>query len=119
MQQIDVLSDDARQAVSFPLPDGTDISFVFTYRPGIQRWSMDLSHPLLTLNGYNLCVHPNLLRPWKNLISFGIAILSSTGLDPMNATDFLDGTCTINILSADEVEQVETEVLAPIALDYP
>lgn len=115
MQQLNNLSDDARQQVVFPLSDGTSISFVFTYRPGIQRWSMDLDHPNLELHGYNLSLGPNILRPWKNVISFGIAILGTSGLDPINSTDFLDGTCTVNILSAAEVQQVETDVLTPAA----
>lgn len=119
MQELNVITDDADQNLIFPLPDGTSVQLEFIYRPGIQRWAMNVVHPLLTIKGLMLSVQPNILRPWKNLIPFGIAILTATGLDPILATDFLDGSCTVNILSASEVQQVETDVLAPIPLVNP
>lgn len=113
MQTLNNLSDDADQLVTFVLPDGSILQLEFFYRAGIQRWTLDLTHDLLTLRGFNLTVGPNILRPWKNLISFGIAIISTTGLDPINSTDFLDGTVTVNMLSAAEVALVETDLLTP------
>lgn len=119
MQQLNNITDDADQVMIFPLPDGTNLQLEFVYRPATQRWTLNLIHPTLTLNGYNLVQSPNILRPWKNVTSFGIAVTSVNGLDPMNATDFLDNTCQISILSAAEVAQVETDILAPVRLVNP
>lgn len=116
MQTLNNLTDDADQLMTMVMPDGTAITMEFNYRPAIQRWALSLSTPGLTLNGYNLKQGPNILRPWRNVIPFGIAILSSTGVDPINVGDFLNGTVTVNMLTADEVQQVENEMLAPLAL---
>ena len=119
MQQLNNLTDDADQLTTVTLPDGSPLQLELVYRPAVQRWFLSLSHATLTLNGYGIAVGPNILRPWKNVITFGIAILSATGLDPINVTDFQDGTVTVNILSSDEVAQVESDILAPLPLVNP
>ena len=117
MQQLNSFSDNADQIVSFPLADGTTVTMEWIYRAGSQRWTINIQHPSLTLNGVNVCVGPNILRQWRNLIPFGIAVTSSTGLDPINATDLEDGTVSIFMLDAAEVDQVESEILAPIPVE--
>lgn len=119
MQQLNNLSDDANQLVTYVLDDGSTVQMTFVFRPAIGRWTVDVSHSEVTLYGVNVCLSPNMLRQWKNIIPFGIAILSNNGLDPFQITDFIDGTVTVNMLSADEVQQVETDILAPIALVNP
>ena len=105
--------------MTFTLDDGSLLQMEFIYRPAIQRWSVNIVHPLLELYGYNLCVQPNILRPWRKLIPFGIAISSLNGLDPINVTDLSDGSVSIFVLSAAEVAQVETDILGPIPLVNP
>lgn len=119
MQLLDNINDAADQLMTVPLPDGSSAQLEFFYRPGTQRWTLDISHPLLTMKGFNLSLGPNILRQWRNLIPFGIAITSNNGLDPMQATDFLDGTCKLYILSAAEVILIEEDILSPIPLVNP
>lgn len=116
MRLLDNFTDAADQLMTVPLADGSSVKLEFFYRPGIQRWTVDITHPLLTMGGFNLSLGPNILRQWRRLIPFGIAVTSNNGLDPMNAEDFQNGTCSVYILSADEVQQVEDEILAPIPL---
>lgn len=115
MKQITTISDDADQLVYFILDDGSVLKLEFICRPSIQRWSVNVSHPLITLNGYNLCLSPNILRPWKNLIPFGIAVTSLDGVDPVDIDDFSSGRVQIFILSAEDVAAVETDILAVAA----
>lgn len=120
MQQINNLSNDADQLVSFTLDDGSSLSLEFIYRPGIQRWAVSITHASLpggVVNGFNICQGPNILRQYKNVIPFGMCVISSNGLDPMNATDFQDGTVAVYILSADEVQQCEDTVMSPEPLE--
>lgn len=119
MQQLNNLSNDADQKMTFVLPDASLLQLEFIYRASIQRWALNVSHPLLTLNGYNICLGPNILRQWRKLISFGIAVTSTTGLDPIQPTDLQDGTVSVFILSEAEVAQVEEEILAPVPLVNP
>ena len=115
MNQLTILSSRADQKAFIPLADGSLLQLEFIYRPGIQRWTVDVTHPLLTLTGYILCVAPNILRQWRNLISFGIAVTSTDGYDPVEINDFVDGRVSVYILSSAEVSLVESEILsAPI-----
>lgn len=117
MQRLNNLTNDADQLVTFQLPDGSLAQMEFIYRSGTQRWALNLNHPLLTLNGYNLVVSPNILRQWKNLVPFGIAILSTTGLDPMNPNDLVDGTILVEMLDASEVALVESTFMTPAPVE--
>lgn len=119
MRLLDSLNDAADQLLNFPIGDGTSAKLEFKYLSGIQRWTVDVTHPLLILVGYNLSMGPNILRPWRNLIPFGMAVDSINGLDPMNLEDFNNGICQIYMLSAAEVQVVEQQILAPIPLVNP
>lgn len=119
MRLLSNLTDAADQLMTVPIEDGSLAQLEFFYRPGIQRWSLNISHPLLVVQGVNLALSPNILRQWKNLIPFGIAIDSTIGLDPMNPQDFLNSISLAYMLSAAEVQQVEIEILAPVPLVNP
>lgn len=119
MQFLNNLTDAADQLMTVPLPDGTSVQLEFFYCPGIQRWTVDISHPLLNMHGFNLCLGPNILRQWRNVITFGMAVTSTNGLDPLFIDDFKNGICSVFILSAAEVLQVEQEILIPIPLVNP
>lgn len=116
MQQLNNLTDAADQYMTITLEDASVLQLEIIYRPGIQRWTANINHPLLVMNGYNLALGPNILRQWRNTIPFGIAVTSLNGLDPMNQEDFADGNCQISILDSGEVATVEREILAPIPL---
>lgn len=119
MQLLNNITDAANQKMTIPLADGTNLILVLVYRPAIQRWTADISHPQLVMNGYNICLGPNIVRQWRNVVPFGIACTSNNGLDPMQIEDFTNGTCQLFILSAAEVLQVETDILAPVPLVNP
>jgi hypothetical protein len=119
MNQIVTLSDDADQQVFYALPDGTVATLQFTYRAGLQRWSFSVSYTgpnaSLDLNGVVLCVHPNTLRQWKNLIPFGMAVVSLDGYDPVALNDFTTGRIQIFMLTQSEVAMVESQVIGQAA----
>lgn len=116
MQQLNTLTDDADQVLTMSLPDGSVLKMEFIYRAGVQRWVVNISHPLLALNGFNLALGPNVLRAWRNLISFGMLITAVDQVDPVQISDFLTGRVGVYILTADEVAQVESELYAPTPL---
>jgi hypothetical protein len=116
MIQITTITDDADQLFYTTLDDGSVLTIELVYRPGIQRWSMNISHPLLTLNGYNLCTHENILRPYRNNIPFGIMIASTDGYDPVSIEDFVNGRILFYILNASDVAYLEENVFIPTPL---
>jgi hypothetical protein len=115
MNLITTITEDAAQKVSVVLEDGTLMTLELLYRPGVQRWFFSIAHPLLTLSGMMLAEHPNLLRPWRNLISFGLACMSSDGLDPVDIADFANGRIQLFTLNASEIGLVESDILEAVA----
>ena len=119
MQQLNNISDAADQLFTIPLDDGTVLQIELFYRPAIQRWTMNLTHPLLTLNGFNLSLGPNLIRAYRTEVTFGIGLTAIDQVDPVGAQDFVSGRVSFFILSAAEVQQVEDEILNAIPLVNP
>ncbi len=94
------------------LGDGSTVQFEFIYRPAIQRWAVNIIHPKLTLNGFILCASPNCLRPFKNVIPFGLFCQSNDGADPFNIEDFTNGRVTLYVLdqSSGDVTAIEVQI---------
>jgi hypothetical protein len=107
MVTIDNLTDSADQNTQVVLADGSILALEFVFRPTTQRWTVNVSHPLLTVNGISLCVHPNILRSWRNLVPFGLGCSSSDGVDPFDVEDFADGRVTMYVLDQADVSGVE------------
>jgi hypothetical protein len=110
MKKIDTLGQEANQATKVTLDDGSIVALAFRYLPTVQRWMMDVDHPDLTLRGATLCAHPNILRAWRNTCRFGIACVSTDGIDPIEAGAFSSGRVSVYILEKDEVRYVEQSI---------
>lgn len=85
------------------LADGTRVVLTFRYRAAIQRWTVDVAYKTFVAKGLGLSTHPNLLRVWRNVIPFGLQVVTDDGTDPFMADDLASspGTTprvTINIL---------------------
>jgi hypothetical protein len=111
MQTIDNITDDAKQTIKVSLIDGTVATIGLIYRPAIQRWTANIAWKTFSWEGIDLCVHPNLLRQWRNLISFGLMCSTVDGADPVYQQDFINGRASLIVLSAVEVAGVETDVI--------
>lgn len=117
MQQIDNLSDSAMQLTKVDLGDGTILEIALRYAGATQRWVMDVTRGDFSVKGLNICVQPNLMRPWRNVVPFGLTCLTTDGADPTYFDDFLADPVTLQsranlyVLSADEVLDVERTVL--------
>jgi len=83
------------------------IAIILRYMPSVQQWRMDISSSNFKSYGLVLVNSPNILRQWKNIISFGLAIGSIDGADPMYLDDFSKGRIVMSILSNDEKNVAE------------
>ena len=110
MNSIQGLGNEAYQNLQLLLDDGSIATFEFKYRPMTRRWTLDVQHAVLP-NGkvysLNVCAYANLLRPWRNIIPFGLACVTQTGVDPFNLDDFRSGRATLYLLTAADVSSVE------------
>lgn len=107
MNLIDNLTDEPTQTTTLDLGDGTFAVLTLTYRPTVQRWSLTIADGTFEVDGINLCLSPNILRPWKNVIDFGIMCISTDGLDPFFIDDFSTGRVTMYLLTAADVASFE------------
>lgn len=115
MNQLTILSNDADQLMFVQLDDGSIAQLEFICRPAIQRWSLSVVHPNLVVNNIELAVFPNILRQWRNLIPFGMAVTSIDGVDPIDINDFINGRVQVYVLNADDVLNVESQIMGAAA----
>ncbi len=111
MNLIDNLSSEANQLTRLILPDGTQVDFNLIYRPTIGRWMLNVSRGTFSVDGLNICVFPNLLSQWRELIPFGLACVTTDGADPVYIDDFSSGRAQLFLLTQDEVASVEATIL--------
>lgn len=111
MQEITRLTDSAHQEFTLISNAGEEISFKLRYMPTQLSWYFDISDGIdFTLNGAYLGLGPNILRNFRNNISFGLGIASNDGFDPRDLDDFTAGRVQVFLLSAEEVLEIESAV---------
>lgn len=111
MQQINNITNEANQKFTILFDDTSEkIIIELIYRPTQLGWFMDVSYNDFAVKGIRVCVAPNALRQFKNVIPFGISIYTEDGQEPLFIDDFITGRANIGILNKEEVEIVETEI---------
>jgi hypothetical protein len=105
------LTDQPNQQYPIALPDGSTATMILHYRPQQNGWYYDISwdgqSPPWQLLGMRLVAHPNLLRQYRNQITFGLAVCTSDSTDPTEQEDFVNGKCSMILLDAAEVLDIE------------
>lgn len=99
-----------KQQMTLQLADGTQASFYLEYREQQSGWFWDLTWGIHTINGNRLTTFPNILRQWKSLLPFGVGCVAQSGVEPLNLTDFIDGTVVLLQLTADDVVLIEQTI---------
>lgn len=89
MIQISNLTVSANQTSTVVLNDGTSVTFTFVYAPGVQRWFFSISYPTTGYKetGIGLSSHYNLIRRLRDVLPFGLQVLTADGTDPFLAND--------------------------------
>lgn len=112
MQSIDNISNNANQVITFVIDDGSTVVLNLIYHPAVERWVANIIHESLTVFSINICLHPNMLRDWKNIIDFGLMCTTIDGIDPLYIDDFSNGRATLYILDKDDINTVENDLIA-------
>ena len=111
MFQITNLTASGNQTSTIVLEDGSTVTLTFIYRPAVQRWTVDVTRGTFVAKGLGLTTHPNLLRPWRKIIPFGLQVTTKDGTDPFMADDLQSGRVIINMLDSSaggtDLEDVE------------
>lgn len=89
MFQISNLTVSGNQTSTAVLADGTSVTFTFTYGAAVQRWFFGVSYPAKNYKetGIGLSTNYNVLRRLRNVLPFGLQVLTADGTDPFLAND--------------------------------
>lgn len=112
MKLLTGFTNNPKQTLVILLADDTAVSLSLEYRPNQAGWFYDWTYQGRTVNGNRLVSSPNILRAFRDLIPFGLAVLASGNVEPLNQQDLVDGTVKIYLLDSADLARVE-EVVYP------
>lgn len=114
MQIITGITSAPKQAISIPLPDGSNVSLNLTFVPQQKGWFYDIGYSTRTVNflveGRRLVTSPNLLRQFQDVIPFGMAVIMNGNIEPTRQTDFSDGSITFLLLDPFDIQLIEDDI---------
>lgn len=109
MKQLTEITSDYKQRFDVVLEDNSTFELKLEYIEQQGGWFYSFIFGNLTINGSRVVTGLNILRPYKNLIPFGISIATDDLSEPIFVDDFENGRATFSILNEEEVEQIETD----------
>ncbi len=114
MIKVTNISSDAHQKTTVLLADNTSLVITLDFLPATQRWVVGISRDTFSAKSIPLCVHPNLLRSFRQVIPFGLSCVASDGVDPFDINDFDTGRIELYVLDntngESNVVDIETQM---------
>ena len=111
MTWINVITDSASQSFTLNLPGGSNVAFSLWYSDGQQGWYYSLIYGNFSLNNRRIVVGANLLRAFRNLLPFGLAVTTTDGYEVITQEDFANGRASLYLLDSDDVDEVESTII--------
>ena len=108
MHKLNSLGNEPRQQVTAILNDGTRLPLTFEYRANQLGWFFGFEYNGINYQNIRLTTSYNILRGYRNWLTFGIRCDTLDELEPMDLDDFLTGYATVFILSPEEVNITES-----------
>ncbi len=119
MNTINGINDQAAQIILVTIEDGSRATLTLYWRPQQNGWYFDLDWPgsaniQVPFASYNrrVVTAGNLLRQFRELLPFGLAVFTPDNEDPSTRTCWADGSATLVLLNSADVARVESEVYA-------
>lgn len=110
MLYIDKLTSDPLQKFILTGIPGVTINAMLRFMPRTREWFMDIAYNGQSFNGIAVVSSPNILRSFRGILPFGICCATVTGLDPFQLDSFSAQKANLYLLTADDVQQLETEL---------
>jgi hypothetical protein len=109
MRQITEISEDPIQKLDIVTEDNQTFELSLEYSDQQQGWFYSIIFGDLIINGSRIITGLNILRNYKNIIPFGISILTDDLSEPIFIDDFSTERVKFIILTQEEVETIETD----------
>ncbi len=108
MTLINAIGAQAGQQIDLILPDNSVITgFKMQYMDNNQGWFFSLTYKTFVINNMRVVVSPNILRAFRNVIPFGLALDTTDGYENLFINDFSNGRASLYLLDAADVQSVE------------
>jgi hypothetical protein len=107
MYQINQITSDTLQKHRLILPIGTALTMTLCFKPMQYGWFIEeLVYGSRTYRSIRICVSPNFLYQFKNVLPFGLACYSSANREATQKQDFSSKNCILYLLNETEVQQL-------------
>ena len=107
MQQVTAITDDIIQTSGIILDDGSVVQMTLQYVPAQQGWWYSLSYGSWQADLMRIVVSPDMLRKYRRVIPFGLAVSTIDGYEVVNQSDFVSGRASMFSLNAADVKSAE------------
>jgi len=107
MTQINGIDLDPKQTITLTLPDGSQAFLYLEYVDGQQGWYYSISYQSFAVTYRRLVVTANMLRAFRNIIPFGLGLMTSDGYEPIFITDFYNNRAGLFLLNQSDVMAFE------------
>lgn len=109
MLYINKVTNDPFQQMTLTGIPGINIVVTLQFMPRIQRWVLGVDDGATPIQGVVIVNSLNMLRQFKNNISYGICCMRGDGLDPYTLDDFVNQTANLYLLDSNDVAAIEQE----------
>lgn len=110
MRQIKEITSEPRQRHTITVTDQDPFTMLLEYRESQYGWFISITWGDRGIHNLRVTESENILRQWRNVIPFGLMVLTTTNQDPLMADDFSLGNASMYVLEADEVDTVEGDM---------
>ena len=110
MNQLTGFTDQPKQQATIVLADGSRAVILMQYLAQQTAWSVDVTWGTFSASGLILVASPNWLRQFREVIPFGLMILTAGNLDPTDQEAFVNGSASLFLLDPADVTAVEAAV---------
>ena len=108
MTQITGINTNAKQTFTLVLANGGQASLYMEYMNGQQGWYYSISYGTWASTYRRMVVTGNMLRAFRNIIPFGLAVQTTDGYEPIFINDFQNGRASLFLLDQADVTQFES-----------
>lgn len=106
MRRLTGLTDDPKQQFAMVIEGYDAATVTLEYKSSQYAWFMSVVWGNFELYGERVATGPNMLRQFKDIIPFGIAVSGNNAIDPLFLTSWLTD-CSFYVLDAADVESAE------------
>jgi hypothetical protein len=110
MKEITNITSDAKQKFDIVLDDNSILELTIEFMDSQQGWKYSFTRNDFIVNDRRLVVGVNLLRTFKNIIPFGMAVSSVDNLDPSFIDDFTAERVKIFILNENDLAYLDSSI---------